>query len=251
MFVRGYIHSAVWTYRHISGKLDVPELEFIGPFLSPDSVCLDVGANGGSWTRGLARLASHGHVFAFEALPYYANVLSNTMKLLRVRNVTILNRAVAENDGVVRMIDRDSSGKWLIGKVHVATEREVVHGNVSVPSVSLDSFWREIAEKRVDFVKCDIEGFELYALRGATRLVERCRPLFYNELNREWCERYNYLPQDVFDFFKRWGYSAYYIDLGKGLTAVDMPTHVNRDVLFVPDNRRIPAGFACDSTRQL
>ncbi len=206
----------------------------ISKYLGDESICFDVGAHGGSWSRGLARIVQKGHVYSFEALPYYADVLRKTMKLLGQRRVTVLNRAVAELDGSVQMARQDRDGNTLTGKTHVAVSGEEAQEMVSVPAVTLDSFWREIGEKRVDFVKCDVEGFELFVLRGARALIEGCHPVFYNELNVEWCERYDYAPADIFGFFQKYDYAPFYLDMEKGLVRVDVNKHVNRDVLFLP-----------------
>ncbi len=237
MILRKHVHALVWAYRHATGKLRVPELDMLSKYLDADSICFDVGAHGGSWSRGLARIVPKGHVYSFEALPYYADVLRKTLKLLGRRRVTVLNRAVAEKDDSVQMVRQDRDGNTLTGKTHVAVTGEGAQEMVSVPAVTLDSFWQEIGEKRVDFVKCDVEGFELFVLRGARKLIEACRPVFYNELNAEWCERYDYTPGDIFSFFQRYDYAPFYFDVERGLVSVDVDKHVNRDVLFVPKER--------------
>jgi len=237
MIFRKHVHALVWTYRHLTGKLEVPEIEVISRYLTDDSISFNVGAHGGSWSRGLTRVIPGGHVYSFEALPYYADVLQKTMKCLRQDRVTVLNKAVGENDGFVEMVRQDSDGNTLTGMTHVAVKGEGSREMVSVPAISLDSFWREIGEKPVDFIKCDVEGFELFVLRGATKLIERCQPVFYNELNAEWCKRYDYLPTDIFDFFREREYTPFYIDEKKGLLSVDVEKHVDRDVLFLPKGK--------------
>ncbi len=237
MPIRNTIHALVWAYRHAMGKLAVPEIDAISKYLSPDSICLDVGAHGGSWSRALARVVSKGQVYSFEALPYYADVLRKTLKLLGQRRVNVLNRAVAEKDGFVQLARQDCEGNTLTGKTHVAVNGEGAQGLISVPSVTLDSFWQEIGEQQVGFVKCDVEGFELFVLRGARKLIEGCRPIFYNELNVEWCERYGYTPADIFAFFKECDYAPFYLNAVSGLVSVDVEKHVNGDILFVPKER--------------
>ena len=235
MTLRSNIHALVWAYRHATGKMAVPEIDAISKYLSADSICFDVGAHGGSWSRGLARVVlPKGHVYAFEALPYYADVLRRTMMLLGQRRVTVLNRAVAEKDGFVQMVRQDCDGNTLTGTIHVAASGERAHESVSVPTVTLDSFWQELGERRVDFIKCDVEGFELFVLKGARTLIEHCCPVFYNELNSEWCERYDYTPADIFSFFQGLDYRPFYLDAENGLVCVNLQEHVNRDVLFVP-----------------
>jgi FkbM family methyltransferase len=46
-------------------------------------------------------------------------------------------------------------------------------GQASVPVVTLDGFCDERRIERIDLLKMDIQGFELQALRGARRLLER------------------------------------------------------------------------------
>lgn len=230
-----YVHALVWAFRHATGQYAVPEADVILRLLPNDAVCFDVGAHGGLWTRALARGLPRGKVYAFEALPYYAKVLERTLALIGPKNVSLLNAAVSDQGGTVSMVDKTPTGTKLTGRSHVAGQPDDISGAVEVQAVTLDDFWRGHGNPTVSFVKCDVEGFELAVLRGAQSLIEGCTPLFYNELNREWCERYGYQPKDVFDFFAARGYGPYYITDTYRLEAADPATHVNRDVLFVPN----------------
>lgn len=207
----------------------------LAKWLPDDAVCFDVGAHGGLWTRALALAKPHGKVFAFEALPYYATVLRKTIGLVGPKNISIVNAAVSESSGTVCMIDKSPMGQRLTGKSHVSNGREVIPNSVGVNAITLDEFWASRGKPDVAFVKCDVEGFELFVLKGATNLIDTCRPLFYNELNHEWCERYGYRPSDIFDFFAGRGYSPAYIARNGCLERVSIEDHLNRDVLFVPE----------------
>ena len=240
MRIQEYLHAAVWTKRHLSGQIRPCEIETIRPFLSASSVCFDVGAHAGSWTRGLSKIAHQGEVYAFEALPYYAEILGLTMRLLRHRNVTVVNSAVTEKDGLASIVWKGPAGRKLTGMTHMAASGEDAGETVSVQATTLDSFWKSIGEKNVDFIKCDVEGAELFVLRGARKLIETCRPVFYNELNVEWCKRYGYTPTDIFRFFDECEYTPFYLGAEKGLGSVDVASLVNRDVLFVPKERSMP-----------
>ena len=52
---------------------------------------------------------------------------------------------------------------------------------VSVPCLRLDDV---IGESDVRLLKIDVEGFELAALQGAARILQRSRPLLYLENDR-------------------------------------------------------------------
>ncbi len=240
VILRKNIHALLWAYRLRTGKLDVPEIEDISKYLKKDSICFDVGANAGSWSCGLAKWIPDGHIYAFEALPYHAEVLSKTLKILGQKKITIINKAVAaEKNHSVQIIRQDSEGTVLKGKNHIAVSGEGAQEMFSIETITLDSFWQEIGEKQIDFIKCDVEGFELFVLRGATELIKRCRPVFFNELNAEWCERYDYTTDDIFCFFQERNYTPFYLDAQLGMIAVDVEKHINRDILFVPEEKII------------
>ena len=73
-----------------------------------------------------------------------------------------------------------------------------------------------------DLVKIDIEGAEVLALRGATRLVRDVRPLFYVEVT-------DATATEVFDIFSARGYRASDLD-GAPLVAQGYA-----NVLFTPE----------------
>jgi len=238
MPLKPQIHALVWVYRHIAGKLKIPEMSTIETFLNPESICFDVGAHGGAWARALAKSAYKGHVYAFEALPYYAEALAATIKLIGPKNISIIKYAVSDSDGDLRLKRKDDLGNTLTGKTHVVPPSERYNeGNVVVPTLSLDGFWKQLGEKKIDFIKLDVEGFELFVLRGARKLVKNCRPVFFNEVNAEWCKRYNYNPSEIFHFFQERDYAPFYIRASSELLAVHVVNHVNRDVLFLPKER--------------
>jgi hypothetical protein len=59
---------------------------------------------------------------------------------------------------------------------------------------------------RVDFVKLDIEGAELPALRGMTNLLATHRPMLLLEVNRSNCESAGYAPEAIAELLQAHGY---------------------------------------------
>lgn len=236
--VKQFLHALIWTKRHLTRQYDVSEISIVTRFIRPDEICFDCGAHAGSWTRPLSKLVEKGHVYAFEALPYYARVLKFTVKLLRLKNVTIINYAVIDHNNPVILIWRDDNGKRLTGLTHVAGLSEDTKDAITINSTTLDAF---IASRkfrsRVAFVKCDVEGAELMVVRGAVKMIEKFRPVFYLEVESDHCRRYGYKPEDLFDFFDLQKYGAYTIS-GGDLFITDKGAYPGQgDVLFVPTER--------------
>jgi hypothetical protein len=84
----------------------------------------------------------------------------------------------------------------------------------------------------------DIEGCEYMAVRGAVKLIETFRPIFYLEIETSHRQRYGYKPADLFKFFADFDYKTYTISLSneKPITKATGATSYqgNGDVLFVP-----------------
>lgn len=239
---RQILHAVRWARRHRRGQMRVPELSIISRFIRPEDVVIDVGAHGGAWTGPLSRLVPHGHVFAFEALPYYATVLRLTARLLGWKNVTILNQAATDRPQRLELVFRDAAGRHLTGTTHVSGRneqglRQASGGGVSVEveGVTLDQFRSQRQIKAVRFIKIDVEGFELPVLRGAARLIEECRPLLWCELWSAYTQRYGYSTMDLFAFLTERNYRAFLIEEGAGLVETDAANYPDqRDILAVP-----------------
>ncbi|WP_332816234.1 FkbM family methyltransferase [Ramlibacter sp.] len=237
--MRHAAHALVMAKRHLTGSLDVPELALLRRFIAHDSTCLDIGAHAGSWSRPLSRLAPEGIVYSFEALPYYADVLRILFRLLHLSNARVVNVAVSDRQGVLKIAWKDEQGRRLTGTTHVLGSHEAAVSVVEVPSVSLDHFVARERIARVDFIKVDVEGAEMFVYAGARGLLHRCRPVVFCELDERWTARYDYDTDKVFDLFESLGYGAYTITGAAKALRTDRHTYSRRgDVLFVPDGKR-------------
>lgn len=220
----------------------ISEFGFVGPLIGPDDVVFDIGAHGGLWTSALCKAAPKGHVYAFEALPYYAGVLKLTARLCGWRNASVINKAVQEDAKPISMVWRDSASNLLTGTTHVAGLGDEGGDTVTVEGVTLDQFRDQIGSPRIAFIKLDIEGFELPVLRGAERLIEECQPLLWCELWAEYTQRYGYTPSDVFDFFTKHHYRTFIVDdANRALVPTSAETYPDRgDILAAPSQMSLP-----------
>lgn len=228
------MHAVLWAYRLVAGKGYPAELNSIKRGLMSDDVCLDVGAHSGTWSYPLSKLVSR--VYAFEALPYYAQVLGSTMGLLGVRNVTVVNKAASDRDGDVGLVWRDPSGSRLTGFTHVAGDSEQRLGQIKVAAVSLDSFVdQNQIQKRIAFIKCDVEGYECHVFSGAARLLRRNRPLIFAEAKTGWFQRYAKSCTDLFEILYSLGYSSNVFLPDGALQEINATSYSGAgDILFCP-----------------
>ncbi len=135
----------------------------------PDSVFWDVGANVGFYSLLASELVGSGKVFAFEPVPRNLYYLREHLALNHVTNVEVLAMAVSDRNGTSPFeVEKTGSMGRLSGE-----------GSITVSTATLDSLVEEGKVLPPDYVKMDIEGAELLALRGASDTFQRFRPVLF------------------------------------------------------------------------
>jgi FkbM family methyltransferase len=151
------------------GSYECEKQQAIAREVWPGAVFYDVGANVGFYSLLSSLLVGRGKVFAFEPAPRNLPYLRSHLELNRAGNVEVLPLAISDTIGEAQF-QIEPSG--LMG--HLARG-----GNATVSTATLDSLVESGRIAPPNFVKMDIEGAELLALRGASRIFERCRPVLF------------------------------------------------------------------------
>jgi FkbM family methyltransferase len=151
------------------------EVRAIAPLLPrAGAVVFDVGANCGDWTRELMVQAGTRveRVFAFEPSQAHAAGLS----AIGDARVQVYPLAVSDSAGHAQLF-ADARGSELASLhrrrlQHFGLQHEAIE---TVSTVRLDDFTRDNYISEIHFLKMDIEGNELSALKGATELLTQRR----------------------------------------------------------------------------
>jgi FkbM family methyltransferase len=187
--------------------------------LSGTEVFYDIGAHGGVYTITLTRRFPELVLHSFEPQPedLLLNLGLNGLSAERVHKV-----AVGKEPGVVKMTTKARSSN------HVSEE-----GDRSVPMVRLDDYAAEHGLPAPDWIKIDIEGLELPALRGAERLLREKRPTIICEINHLF-NRYGSTIADMVDFMADIGLKPHRLKDGE-LILIENPRTL-ADLGFSADN---------------
>ena len=156
----------VTLWMHKLRILGLEETQILRRLLHPGMTVLDVGANQGLYTLLLANLVHPGPVFAFEPHPLLYQQLVSNVQANKVGNVVCHNLAVSSSSGWLTF----QPGNMNWGDSRIVTGAAPVPGQIKVHAVSLDEHF---ADRKVDFLKIDIQGWEAEALFGARRLLEK------------------------------------------------------------------------------
>ena len=132
----------------------------------PNPVLFDVGANQGNWTQGMLHRFPGARVFMFDPSPGCQAVLREK----KLPGATLMPCALGEQAGQATYYF--SSATDASASLHVRRDtpfQELRYQSATVEVRTLDEVIDSSKVDLVDFMKMDIEGHELHALRGAKR----------------------------------------------------------------------------------
>lgn len=165
------------------GTYEPDLLEMIRKKVCSGWVAYDVGANIGYLSLALAKaVGDTGKVYAFEALPENIERLEVNLKMNQMDSmVEIIPAAIIETSKKTNFLIGPSGA---MGKALGSEGRSGIHGKtIEVIGISLDDFVYLEGNPPPDLVKMDIEGGEVLALKGMTRLLVDNPPIIFLELH--------------------------------------------------------------------
>jgi FkbM family methyltransferase len=185
-------------------------------------VVIDIGANVGYFTSLFSDLVGPGgEVHAFEPLPSTFELLSrNIRKFPAQKNVFLNCLALGERDEKsILFVPNEDHGQAALARHRDASWTSHQIRAVNVEMIRLDRYAERLP--RIDFVKCDVEGAELLALRGAESTLRRCQPKIFLEIEERWTSSFGWTAADVVRFLQGIGYRHFY---GLGRHGLDIET---------------------------
>jgi FkbM family methyltransferase len=139
----------------------MPERAWCREHVKPNDTVVDCGAHHGLMTVLFARwVGPRGAVIAYEALPANAHVVEQNARLNGLANVAVRPVGVGEKAG--RVEAAVNAGNVVVGGLDGAEHIEIVQLDDDLPPGTV-----------VNFLKIDVEGSDLRALRGARRLLRQ------------------------------------------------------------------------------
>ena len=185
------------------GRVFEPEVvEASRRYVRPGTTVLDVGSNFGQMALLFAEMVGeHGQVLAFEADDFVHAVLRRNLDVQHADNVRAYLAAVY-----------DQSGKDVFYPLQ-DFEKFSAYGSYGIdPNATRGRSIRTLAiddlqiEEPISFMKVDIQGSDLFALRGAARTIERHRMPILFEYEEQFQQAFNTCFQDYLDLFRALSY---------------------------------------------
>ena len=178
-FYPSSISAALWVSRDARNE----DVDFLRLVLRPGDAYVDCGANIGHLAI-VARsiVGAAGKVVAFEANPRIYEYCVANLELNGFTDVSTKHVALGETHGSITIGDQRADDQNRVGEGDAVVAMQPLDELVELPQVTL--------------LKIDVEGFELFVLRGAARLLARTQ-IVYCELSADNSQRFGYHPSDA------------------------------------------------------
>ena len=175
------------------GTYQLHKLQAALAYVRHFNVAIDVGAHVGTWTRVLASYFNEVH--AFEMCQMHRDCFRLNCGDLPNVELMPLTALGATTGWVGFQPEKDNSGN-----TRVSPDGSL---GTQVPMAPLS--WFYTPHQQIDFIKIDVEGYEMQVVKGGESLIRSCRPTMVVEQKPGHAERYGTRTGEVIDLLKSWG----------------------------------------------
>lgn len=178
-----------------------------------NNIFIDCGANVGFYTLDIATKIPNIKVYSFEPSVKEVFYLKKNLKLNNLKNVQVIEMAVGDTSGSIVFNDTRNENLIKSGGGFVSKKKSLNLENYEVKITSLDDFFKiiKIEKNSSIFIKTDLEGYDLNAIKGAFNLLTNydCTVIFefskmileqqdYNLNNLKMFASYDFKLYDIF-----------------------------------------------------
>jgi FkbM family methyltransferase len=193
------------------GDYEPGELAAASALLEPGETLIDAGANIGWYALSLAKRVEGLKVFAFEPFPETYDRLIRNVALNEIPSVRAFDFGFGETEET-KTLYYSSQGSANVSSANLMNDKSA--RRVDCRLKRLDDFTASEGIA-VDFIKIDVEGAELFVLRGALETIERDRPVVAAEMLRKWASAHGYHPNEIVGLLAKSGYRCFTVSAGK------------------------------------
>jgi len=149
----------------------------------PQDNVIDVGANIGVTAVLSGLLVNPGRVIAIEPVPETFGHLQDNVNRSGLPNVDCVMAAAAAEKGEVTLVAHTGWNCTAFVGFEGSSDRYESYEEYAVQALTLDSIVADQDLHDINFIKIDVEGYELDVLRGAEMTLADSRPIVFLEVN--------------------------------------------------------------------
>ncbi|MGQ9621276.1 MAG: FkbM family methyltransferase, partial [Bacteroidales bacterium] len=202
----------------------------VGNLIKKGDVIIDIGANLGYYTRIFAEISGEeGKVYAVEPVALFTKILARNLS--GYKNVEIILCALGKSDNLrVKMGIPGHFNYFSHGRTHIIDDSEsekccyITEAVVRNPSILFSHL------KKLDYIKCDIEGFESEVIPEMAELIRRFRPVIQIETSGD-------ARQQIYQMLNGAGYYCYRVEKSGFVKMENELSPSYGDLIFIPTEK--------------
>jgi len=201
---------------------------FVKNLIRKGDIIIDIGANLGYYTVIFAGLTGEkGKVFAVEPVSLFLKHLEKNTR--KYHQVEVLPFALGKEDGAVVKMGIPRPDRYLAhGRTHVIDESKEEDCLYTSEATMRNpaSLFGELS--RLDYIKCDIEGFEVDVIPAFSQLIAKFHPVIQIETGEE-------SRSLIFNLLMKEGYKCFYVNRKELIRVSNETDYSYGDLLFIHD----------------
>ena len=201
---------------------------YVQQLIKPGDTVLDIGGNLGYFTRIFSQLVgTNGKVLVVEPVEMYRQVLEKNI-IRCCRNVAVLPYALGEREATIPMgipsADKHRHGLMRVLKKEEASQLSAAETHLVQMKVPMQLFGDL---SRIDYIKCDIEGYEIPVIPLMRPLLEKHRPIVQIETDGD-------NKKQILRLFEELRYKPHYVEKNSLLPLKSAEQELWGDIIFMP-----------------
>lgn len=190
-------------------------------------IILDVGSNIGEVLLNMAKVNPAGKIYGFEPVNSTFQKLFKNVSLNEFQNIMISRLALSDkNETVYYQEKAGHSGGTMMSKETGKNQTQFIE------ALTLDEFVKTHGLEKIDFIKVDIEGFEMNFVNGAIETLKNFKPLLFMEVDQNKLKRQQTSASALLEKLFSLNYQIFYAETRKEILSTDL-TEKHFDILCV------------------
>jgi len=191
------------------------ETNLVKSKIKEGEIVVDIGANIGYYTLIFAKLVgTSGKVFAIEPEPHNFQLLQKNLKANSYQNVTIEKKVISDKNGKMKFYISESN----VGEHSIFPLTRDHKSFIDVETETLDDYFHKKGiDKKISFVKIDVEGAEVAVLRGMSCILANENLKILIEYSPNFYRRFGEKSEDLFKILIKNSFQIYSIQSGDNL----------------------------------